>query len=48
MSDERWGDAVSLWMEMEDAEIDVFSSERCYEPTDVEHLLAVVRRLAAG
>lgn len=34
--EERWGDAVFQWMQANDLEIDVYSSETLYEASDVE------------
>lgn len=34
--EERWGDAVFVWMQANDLEIDVYSSETRYLASDVE------------
>lgn len=34
--EERWGDAVFEWMQVNDLEIDVYSSETLYLASDVE------------
>lgn len=36
LREERWGDAVFAWMQANDLEIDVYSSETLYEASDVE------------
>ena len=34
--EERWGDAVYAWIQANDVEVDVYSSETLYETSDVE------------